>query len=292
MSLPVLCAGELMWDLHAPRGVSLEEATSFSRVPGGAASNVALALVGEGIEAGVAGLVSDDAIGRGLRDALASRGVDTSALVFHPGRTGLVFIDGERERFVSYRPEVRAHPPLALANRFSGGVLHVGALDPDLESLHALLDLVERAKGDRATVTLDVNARPRAWRERALGPKLRALVGHADLVKASDHDLRVLAIEPGIEPARAELGLAPAATLVLTRGPAEITASGPWGELTLPVAQSFAGGAVGAGDAFSAGLVAAMLLEPRAPTARWWRGAISRGQAWAARHLARHIATP
>lgn len=284
MTLSVLCAGELMWDLHAPAGASLEEAASFTRVAGGAAANVALALVADGIEAGVVGLVSDDAIGRGLRHALAARGVDVSALVFHPGRTGLVFIDGHGDRFVSYRPERPDHPPLPLANRFAGGVLHVAALDPDEEGLEALRDLVTRARADRATVTLDVNARPRAWRDRSITPTLRAVVGRADVVKVSDDDLRVLAIRDEVDVVRAALGMAADATLVVTRGPGALSVAGPWGSFSRDPAVVERAPRVGAGDAFCAGLIAAFVAsaERGAP---FWRNAIDRAIATARGHV-------
>jgi sugar/nucleoside kinase (ribokinase family) len=285
MTLSVLCAGELMWDLHAQEGASLEAAASFTRVAGGAAANVALALVAEGVEAGVAGIVSDDAMGRGLRDALAARGVDVSALVFHPGRTGLVFIDGHGDRFVSYRPERVDPPPLPLANRFSGGVLHIAALDPDEEGLEALVDLAARARADRATITLDVNARPRAFRDRSITPALRAVVGRADVVKVSDDDLRVLAIRDEIDDVRAALGMAADATLVITRGPGALSVAGPWGSYSRDPDRVATARRVGAGDAFCAGLIAALLASAKRGLP-FWRSAIDRAIATAHAHVA------
>ena len=64
--MSVLVCGELMWDVHVEPDGTLETGERMRRVPGGAASNVALALALRGLSVAVAGIVSSDALGRGL----------------------------------------------------------------------------------------------------------------------------------------------------------------------------------------------------------------------------------
>jgi sugar/nucleoside kinase (ribokinase family) len=277
---PAFCiAGELLWDLHADG--PLDSASRFTRVPGGAAANVAFGLRALGAEVAVAGVVGRDRFGAGLRAALGARGVDTSAVVARAGQTGSVFIEplsGEGQRFFSYRPTVTwpARPALPAAWRrgsLRGTWLHVAAVDPDTAAPLAILAARARARG--ASLCVDLNARPRAWRGKRPGAAFRALVAQADVVKASEGDLRVLGLS----------SLAVPGALVLTRGARRVTVTHAERTLQVTPPRIAAVRAIGAGDAF----VTRLLLELHAAApndARAWRAVVTTACAHAASHVA------
>ncbi len=291
---PTYCViGELLWDLHAD--AELETARRFSRTLGGAAANVACGLRARGLEVAVAGVVGRDAFGRGLVQALAAEVVDVSAVALRPGQTGVVFVAPQRDgsqRFFSYRPSVRwpSRPVLPAPWRrgsLRGAALHVAALSPD--ELAAVGGLAARASGRGAVVSVDLNARPRAWRAVARGarlPRLRALLGLATWVKASEDDLRVL----GVGPEPAALGMHPGATLLVTRGPRPVTVVSPTGVSRVAVPRRVATWSIGAGDAFSAALLAR--IGAGVPeTLAAWRAAVRAASGEAAAHLQRAALT-
>jgi fructokinase len=90
----ILTIGEILICLIATRyGISLEEASTFEKMAGGAAVNVAAGLAHLGTEAGIIGRVGDEPIGRFVTQALAATGVEVRELgIERRARTGLAFI--------------------------------------------------------------------------------------------------------------------------------------------------------------------------------------------------------
>jgi sugar/nucleoside kinase (ribokinase family) len=258
----VWCAGEMMWDFEAPHGVQLEQATSYRRVLGGAAANTALELRHLGHAVDLLGWLPDDSLGVGMRKQLAKHGVGVDALVAVSGRTGLVYIErrapGE-QRFTSHpaRYDV-ALPPLSLPH--PRAALHLAALRPDEVEVAALAALARQQRVGGGLVILDLNARPRPWRGRAMPVATAELWSQVHVVKASRDDLAVLGLDDSPQCQRALLEqLSPDATLVITRGTGPVSARGPWGQLELGCTPVVGAGSIGAGDAFCAGLIAARL---------------------------------
>jgi sugar/nucleoside kinase (ribokinase family) len=283
--MTVLCIGELMWDLHVEPGESLETGERIRRVPGGAAANVALGLSARGVRAAVAGVVSDDPLGRGLCQALEQRGVDASRVIRGEGRTGLVFLERIRssgERFVSYRPVVPSLGEIALPEPLAA--LHIAALNPDAGELDALERAAVAARAKGAWIMVDVNARPRPWSIATSEPTLAAiarLADRADAIKLSEGDLRVLARHMDEPTATLRRGCA---TLLVTRGAASTEASGPWGTLAIDPPAVDIVRSIGAGDAFCCGLLAHLAAHTRdgARDASFWREAVQVAHASAA----------
>ncbi|MCC6522444.1 MAG: hypothetical protein IT373_07270 [Polyangiaceae bacterium] len=291
----VLCVGEIRWDLFFD--ATTRPPLGLRAVPGGAAVNVALRLRRLGLASAVAGLVSADALGRALREALRRAGVGVEELVPARGRMGLVFVArGARgaASYAGYGPRLEAAPTTRTsARRLRASHLHVAALPPEREAQAALLHEVDRARACGAVVSLDLNLRPGPWAGARFGRRARALVAAADLVKASVPDLAVagapLELDPrapyalAVEAARRALG---ARTLVVTRGRLATLAAGPWGATRLAVAPGRSRFALGAGDAFAAGLVGAMVVRGLPHDATSWRGALAAGHAAARSDLA------
>lgn len=287
----IVSVGELMWDLHVEAGSSLETGERLRRVPGGAAANVARSLARRGRRVALAGVVADDALGRGLCEILAHEGIDTSRVVRAPGRTGLVFLERGRpssERFVSYRPTVGPFMGCELPAELDG--LHLAALNPISEELEAFAELAARARHLGAWVMIDVNARKLPWTapvDERVASALRRLLSHAHVIKASDGDLARLT--PALGEALTALG-EHGATVFVTRAAESTLARGPWGDLERRPPAVALRRSVGAGDAFSAGLLGA-LLDRGAPSTSMAEPAWTAAFEAAEREAAAHVST-
>jgi sugar/nucleoside kinase (ribokinase family) len=276
--------GEALWDLLAPPGVGFAEAPSLRLQPGGAAVNVALALAKEQFQVGLAAAVGDDALGRALAARVAAGGVDTSTVRRVPERTGLVFVErAEQGRcVVAYRPP--EGPRLELQPGFAARALLLTGLLPEKEHAAGFRAAARAARRAGALVVLDVNARPRPWAGRDPRPALAA-IRDADVVKASRDDLAVMGLR---KPDDVRRYMRRDAALVVTAGADPARAFGGFGEISVAAEPAAAGDAMGAGDAFMAGLIATTLraggrLEHHADA---WVHALHHAHTWARAHLA------
>jgi len=270
MKLEVVCFGEILWDIHqtGPH--------DFHRVLGGAPANVATGLARLGVRAAVVGGVGTDAFGAALAAHLDADGVDTRFVKHFANRTGLTFVtrDARGEpRFLFYRHETAdmamtpldVTPPMARAD----WVL-VGTSTLVVKPLaRATVRLLELAQKSGAGVYVDLNVRAHLWPDaRAMRRAIGALAGAADLIKASDADLAAVAGPTG--------GLAwleehaPDATWLLTFGADGAAAIGAHGEVSAPARRAKCVDATGAGDAFIAGSLAALLAARARPGTRAW----------------------
>lgn len=281
----VLCFGEVLWDLHTPIGQTFEAALELEMQPGGGAVNVAKHLQSLGIRAAIAGAVGADPLGRALKARLANMAIDVANLVETKLRTGLVLLSKSPFAAVAYRStndEAKAWQS-ALPKQFDATIFHISGLLPSNKLALALMRAMRRARKQGCLVTLDANVRPKLWTEQAQAHvDLLGVFREADLVKASDDDLRVL----GCADARALASkLQSDAILVITHGARGATAVGPFGEIHEEAKPLALASALGAGDAFMAGLVATLTTATRARSLDALREALARGNAHAYRWL-------
>lgn len=236
---------------------------AFLPRPGGSPYNVAVGLGRLGTRAGFLGRLSTDPFGEALVRRLTENGVDISLCARGPELTTLAFVHplpggGETYSFYAERSADRLLQPQDLPNALPGvDALHFGsfslALEPGGSALRALL---EREAG-RRLITLDPNVRPSLLPGRDVyRPLLERLVAHADLVKVSDVDAGW--IYPGETAERVadrwrRLG---AALVVVTRGPDGSWACNGRAEAAAPAHPVRVVDTVGAGDAFTSGLLA------------------------------------
>jgi len=276
-ALDAVCLGEALWDLVAPRGQPFTRARSLRLDPGGAAVNVALGLARRGFRAALAATVGDDALGEALTARLAASGVSTSLVQHAPARTGLVFAEraGASSRIVSYRPPDEAPPELPAA--WEARALLITGLLPSEAQARSFGAAAREARRRGAWVAVDLNARPRMWRGREATPP-PAWLGEADLVKASEDDLEAMALDDDA----LQRVMRPSAVLVVTAGPGPARALGPFGAVERGPASAATGSALGAGDAFTVGLLDAVLRGVGSDAA-FWEGALRRGHALARR---------
>lgn len=245
----------------------------ITRRPGGSAANVAVAAAGLGAPVRLVTAVGDDRLGRSLVAAAEAAGVDVRAR--RTARTGSVVVvvepDGERTMYPdrAAAADVRLDPEgstdLSLVHVPAYGLLpppgHPGPLGPLAEDLRRVA----------APLAVDVSS---VQVVEALGPALEAELGalRPVVVLANADEATALGWWPGRPPA--------ALTVVVKRGPAPalVLADG----LVIEVPAEEAGpvpDSTGAGDAFAAGYLVAVLAGHHPPAAA------AAGHRAAARHL-------
>ncbi|HAU39056.1 MAG TPA: carbohydrate kinase [Phycisphaerales bacterium] len=171
----VICLGELLIDFYAAEAdVSLAEARTFVKAPGGAPANVAVAVARLGESCGFIGAVGNDPFGEFLRDTVAQAGVDVSRLAkIDDVRTTLAFIaarsDGRKDITFYRNPgaDMRldvAHLDaeyLAQAEAF-----HYGSISRIDAGPRAATDRARRLTAEGgAMLSYDPNWRPSLWRD-------------------------------------------------------------------------------------------------------------------------------
>ena len=272
----VACIGETMVSFVPADGAVLDTATSVELDVAGAESNVAMYLADHDVEARWISRLGDDAFGRRVLDRVRASGVDVSGVRTDPQRpTGLLFKDPGPPgagTAVTYRRQgsaASAMGPDVLRDEAArtAGVWHLTGITPALsEECLALAESAlgvrrgpERNSEDRPAVSFDVNYRPAVWRGREPGDLLHRLAQAADIVfvgldeaqalwggrLADAQDVRTLLPGPRI--------------LVVKDGATAATAFHGQARVVEPARQVDVVEPVGAGDAFAAGFLAALL---------------------------------
>jgi 2-dehydro-3-deoxygluconokinase len=280
----VLTIGETMALLTPEVAEPLETAARLRLDIGGAESNVACHLVRAGVAAAWAGAVGDDALGRRLITTLTARGVDTSLVLIDPEAPTGVYFKDPGAGVLYYRrgsaasrlgPAYAAKLPLATAP-----LVHVSGITAALsDSCRALLDeiiAVRRSHG--LPVSFDVNHRPALWPPGRAAPELLALARRCDLVFVGRDEAETLWGTRTAEDVRALLGHGP--RLVVKDGDVGAHCFHDGSTHVAPAEPVEVVEAVGAGDAFAAGFLAAELAGAT-PAA-----ALERGHRFAAAVLA------
>lgn len=263
----VATAGEALVDLvRRPDGL-------LAGCPGGSVYNFTRALALQGVATAYLNPLSSDPYGRQLAQGLADAGVvlgqpepvrePTSLAVVNVDAQGQpaysFYRDGVADRATSAQALMRAtlaHPGLQ--------AVCTGCLALAPQDRARTLPWLRACRERGLAVVVDANLRPSAmddlaaWRE-----SVRAALGEADLIKASDEDLRVLepAIDDPLQAALSLFGRGPARAIALTlgaQGALLLLADGRRWHARETRALRIRD-TVGAGDSFLAGLVAGWL---------------------------------
>lgn len=226
-----------------------------------------------GLRVAMAGLLGDDMFGRFMRESLAGRGVDVSAVRTDPTvPTGLSvhLVRGDDRAILTHsgtvehlRPEL-VDPEVLAASRH----VHVTAYFLQSGLWHGLPELLHRARAAGATVSLDPNWDPSGDWDQGLSE----VYGLLDLLLPNEAEaVELAAARDGRRPAGAERAAraltAAGPTVAVKLGERGALAAAPDGRLTrvpaLPGVRPV--DAVGAGDSFDAGFLAATAWgwEPR-----------------------------
>jgi len=269
----IVVAGEALVDL-VPDGTG-----DLRPLPGGSPLNVAVGLGRLGVRVGYLGHLSTDAHGDLLSRRLEEAGAETVLPERTAAPTTLATVHLDADGVASYSFSIEGTSAVALTEADVAALpaavmalpLHVslGAVTLTTPGAGATLAGLLADRGARPFTSLDPNVRPAVIADPAAArAALDAAVAHVDLVKASEEDLANLA--PDVDPLVTAAGWATDGRLVVVTRGAE-------GASALRDGVVIAGArapsvevvdTVGAGDAFTAGLLAALdergLLERRA----------------------------
>ncbi len=272
----VACVGETMVSFVPAGRAALETATSVELDVAGAESNVAMYLADHGVDARWISRLGDDAFGRRVLDRVRASGVDVSGVRTDPERpTGLLFKDPGAPggaTAVTYRREgsaASAMGPELLEDEAArtAGVWHLTGITPALsEGCRALVESAlgagrtrHQSGGDGPAVSFDVNYRPALWRGRDPGDLLHRLAQAADIVFVGLDEAQAL-WGGRLADARDVRTLLPGPrVLVVKDGGTAATAFCGRARVVEPAPHVDVVEPVGAGDAFAAGFLAALL---------------------------------
>jgi 2-dehydro-3-deoxygluconokinase len=264
----VVTLGETMALLTAPHTGLLRHATSLNLSCAGAESNLATGLARLGYRVAWIGRVGDDEFGALVRRTLAAEGIDARIVVDPQAPTGLM-VKSRRTAAVTQVNYYRAGSagsrlcPDDVDTDLIGGaqVLHLTGITPALSGTarEAVQHALRTARSAGVAVSLDLNYRKGLWPERECAAVLGPLVAQADLVFATEAEARLLVDGEG----PIELGRALAATgvgeVLIKRGAQGAVAIVDGEEIVVPAYPVTEVDPVGAGDAFAAGYLAAVL---------------------------------
>ncbi|MBQ0901748.1 carbohydrate kinase [Micromonospora sp. U21] len=258
----IVVAGEALIDL-------VVSAEGQRAVPGGSPANVAVTLARLDQPVRLLARLSTDEYGRQLAEHLTANQVDLGWAVRtgQPTSVAVATLDATGQASYEFRldgtadwqwtpqelPELAGSPATAL---------HTGslalALAPGAQVLEDLLARERRRDG--LTVSIDLNLRPSIITDRAgEQARVRRQVSLAHLVKASDEDLAWLYPDRAVPDVVAEWREAGVCCAVVTRGADGALLLAPDGSMhEEPAVRTTVVDTVGAGDAFTGGLLAAL----------------------------------
>jgi 2-dehydro-3-deoxygluconokinase len=261
----VACVGETMMSFIPLDGAALDDAESLALDTAGAESNVAMYLAGHGVDARWVSRLGDDAFGRRILRRVAAAGVDVAAVRMDKARpTGVMFKDpvGDGTTRVSYYRRGSAASAMgrsALEEEAmrTADVWHFTGITPALSaSCHDLV--IAALNGGRPTVSFDVNYRPALW-PGVPGDALGVFANAADVVFVGLDEAQALWGDGLREPDDVRAVLRAPRILVVKDGPRAATAFCGEARTRVPSLAVDVVEPVGAGDAFAAGFLAALL---------------------------------
>lgn len=260
-------------------GTPLESVEHFVRHLGGAPANLAVGLARQGVATAQCTLVGNDAFGRFVMQALQQEGVLTDAIAAHPSaRTGVTFVaigpDGERS-FLFYRHPsadmliAPAHIDAQALHLRRGRLFHFGsstlAREPARSATLRALECASQFRHSKL-LSCDVNLRPHLWPElKEAPPLLRKLLFDCDIVKLTLEELPLLFGTDSPEVAAAQLRQKGVAVVVVTQGERGCYLDTPAGQSHFAPEPTSIVDTTGAGDAFSAGMLAELLTALAGP---------------------------
>jgi 2-dehydro-3-deoxygluconokinase len=277
----VVTLGETMGLLRAASIGSLEHVSDFQLHIGGAESNVAIGVARLGRSAVWMGRVGDDGVGRRVLRELRAEGVSAGAVVDPEARTGLML----KETPTSGRTRVSYYRAGSAGSRIgiddldfdaieSAGVLHVTGITLALSESaeQAVFAAIGAAVAAGVPVSFDVNHRPALWGDRDPAPLYRRVAERSTIVFAGADEAELLVGSGSPEQLAARIADLGPAQAIVKLGEDGCVASIDGEALSAPAEKITPLDTVGAGDAFVAGYLVA-LLDGLAPADRLRQGA-------------------
>jgi 2-dehydro-3-deoxygluconokinase len=274
-SIDVIGFGETLGRLQANEDSRLEAASALSLFVGGAELNSCCTLSALGLRASLATVVPEGPLGRRVMRHAREAGVSVDLISSRPGRLGLYFVDfGHPPRSIEILYDRKDSAFSLRGHEIEGAVaerldrtrcLLVTGITPALGEplVQASLKLGAAAKQKGCLFAFDLNYRTRLWDREPAARALGDIAGYADILIATEEDLGLLFGWVGEPRALAQKcrDRFSSRVVVITRG-----AEGAFGlfgdvERTAASFNSVAVDRIGAGDAFTGGLLYALLTN-------------------------------
>ncbi len=268
-----ICIGELLIDfVSTTPDVTLADAPSFVKAPGGAPANVAVGLAKLGVDTGFIGKVGSDPFGEFLTETLQQNNVDTTYLIAgESSRTTLAFVatrsDGMKDITFYRHPgaDIQLSPNEIEEDYIqSSEVFHYGSVSlSHSPSREATLKAIQCAKNAGAFISYDPNLRLMLW-DSADDAKhwIWEVMPYADVVKISEEEWEFVTgdaeLASGIERI---LGLG-VKLLVVTLGERGCYYTNGNAEGSVDGFATEVVDTLGAGDAFVAAMLAQLMQFP------------------------------
>ena len=199
--MKVVTFGEIMLRLSPPGAERLLQSSTLSATFGGAEANVAVSLVHWGFESVFVSRVPQQALGDAAIRALRAEGVRTDAILRGGDRLGIYFAEtgaGQRPSSVVYD---RAHS--AISEIEPGAIdwsevlraaawFHVSGVTAALGAgpARSVADALAAARAAGIRTSLDLNYRRKLWSEAEAQATLRPAMKNVNVVFANEEDLQ------------------------------------------------------------------------------------------------------
>ncbi|MHC9045370.1 sugar kinase [Microbacterium saperdae] len=264
----VVTLGETMALVRTTEIGSLRHASELRFGIGGAESNVAIGLSRLGVAVSWLGRIGDESMGKRVLREIRGEGVDVRAVVDADAPTGLMVKEkpSSSSTAVHYYRAGSAGSRVRASDLPAGWVeeatlLHVTGITPLLsESARgAVHTAIDRAKSAGVTVSFDINYRSRLAAAAVAAPVLREVAERSDIVFGGAEEFGVL--YPGAAPSEAAAVLRGAGceAVVVKLGPEGAAVYARDAVVSSPGFVIDVVDTVGAGDAFVAGYLSALL---------------------------------
>jgi sugar/nucleoside kinase (ribokinase family) len=178
--------------------------------PGGTIANMAVSTAQFGLKTILAGRVGNEDLGHFLKKVIASKGVDTSGVIFDENHfttlTFVTLINGERNFIFSrrYAADINYQIEDIDVNKLlSSKILHVsGMCFSDEPCRSATFYAIDKVRRKGIIRTLDVNYRPALWQSEELFVKtLGEVINKIDIFKGSEEEVRLITGESALDKA-------------------------------------------------------------------------------------------
>lgn len=266
--MDVVTLGETMLRFSPPPTESLESADAFRVDPGGAESNVAIALARLGLRAGWISRLPDNVLGHRVAGQIRRHGVDTSRVIWAPGeRMGTYYIE----------PGRRPRPTDVIYDRASSALsridpdevdwsyvrqaewLHLTGITPALGAgpRRTVERAVQEVTDGQTVVSFDVNYRAKLWTPEEAAAVLAPFLDQVTIIFCAARDAALLFGAPaeGGDAARALYERFDPRLAVVTEGEAGAVAYDSQVHRVSAI-ETETLDPVGSGDAFAAGFIA------------------------------------
>ncbi|MFI1522649.1 carbohydrate kinase [Kitasatospora cineracea] len=264
----ITVVGECVADAFVERDGARPGELALRVLPGGGPANTAVALARLGTPTRFVGRISADPFGALFRAHLAGSGVDLTGTVTatEPSTLAVAALDGDGRAEYSFHAEATADwqwtgTELATARQDGSVCLHTGSLALVREPGGPRIEDLLAAARPHTTVSVDPNVRPLLVDPDTYRQRLDRWCALADLLRLSEDDLHTLLPGTAPEDACDRWHAAGARLVVVTLAERGALASLDGHRIRVPAPATPVADTVGAGDAFTAGLLHSLAAQ-------------------------------